>query len=180
MQALPATASAVRRKPYGRREPAKRGPDARGASPPGPPKRKEKAKFHLKNHNQTIFETKSGSFRFDPHPPQRAGHLLAAGFPVYEKHAPPFRRGGACPARAALPLPGPSRFCAGHPPTRRGRRSRRPANIAPPPLFRIRPRTFSYLLSTLHSPLFTLKKECRLAAARLIPAPYRAPPAPSL
>ena len=73
MQAPPATASAVRRKPDGRREPAKRGPDAKGASPPGPPKRKEKAGFHRKNHNRTVFETKSGFFRFNPRPPSQAG-----------------------------------------------------------------------------------------------------------
>ena len=61
-------------------------------APPATAKRWEKTVFHLKNHNQTIFETKSGFFRFDPRPPQRAGHLFAAGFPVCEKHAP-FRRG---------------------------------------------------------------------------------------
>ena len=112
MQAPPATASAVRRKPDGRREPAKRGPDARGTRPPGPSKKWEKTGFHLKNHNQTIFETKSGFFRLDPRPPSQAGRLPQGSGSV--KNAAPIRRGGAAPARAALPLFRPSRFCAGH------------------------------------------------------------------
>ena len=46
-------------------------------APPATAKRWEKTVFHLKNHNQTIFETKSGFFRLYPRPPLRAGRLAA-------------------------------------------------------------------------------------------------------
>ena len=44
-----------------------------GGQPPWTPKEVEKTGFHHKNHNRTVFETKSGFFRFNPRPPWQAG-----------------------------------------------------------------------------------------------------------
>ena len=82
--------------------------------------------------------------------------LPAAWFPVCEKHAP-FRRGGACPARAALPLPGTGRVCNTH--------SALPAHV----FVRRKPCP----APSLHSPLFTLHSSL---SNRPIPLLRRAPP----
>ena len=174
MQALPATASAVRRKPDGRREPAKRGPRPGGPVPLDPQGGGKKPDFTSKITIRRFLRRNPAFSDLIPARPSGRGGCLPRGF-WFVKNAAFFRRGRR-PQHPADTVRRAVRFRIGeeHTPFRRGGVC--PARAAPPPLFRIGPGhspVFSPL-STLHSSLSKRssgRQGC--ACGRGVPRPYR-------